>query len=121
MTPTMSDIASIVAIRFQISVQDLRGQSRRRLYAWPRQITILLATETTGNSLSVIGRYLSRHHTTVLFGRRAAAARISKNPKFAAEVESCRSLLIHRPGWKAGVAEAIRKNGVSHIAAASAL
>ncbi len=109
----MTDIAAIVALRFQISISDIRGPSRRRLHAWPRQIVMLLASEMTDRPGAQIARYLDRDHTTKLYGVRKARARIQTNPAFAAQVESCRALVIHRPSWKAEAARSIRENGLA--------
>ena len=113
MTPTMSDIASTVATRFQISTSDLLGRSRLRSHAWPRQIVMLLASEMTNKSGAGIARYLHRDHTSHLFGVRAAKARILADPEFAAQVECCRALVIHRPSWKIEAARSIRENGLA--------
>ncbi len=115
MTPTMSDIAETVATRFSITVQDIRGRSRLRSHAWPRQVVMLLASEMTSNAGANIGRYLNRDHTTVLYGVRNARARVETNPDFAAQVASCRALVACRPSWKAEAARSIRENGLAGL------
>ncbi len=113
MTPTMNDIVSIVATRFQISISDIRGRSKLRLHAWPRQIVMLLASEMTSNAGANIGRYLNRDHSTQIYGVRNARARMLTNPDFAAQVASCRALVACMPGWKAEAARSVREYGLA--------
>lgn len=112
-TPTMSDIASVVALKFQISVQDLRGPRRFRQLVYPRWVVLLLAQEMTQIPIARAARYLGRHHTTALYGIAAVKALSEVDADMAGAVNHCRALLIHRPSWKDEAARSIRENGLA--------
>ena len=90
----MATILRIVADHFGVSVTDLQGERRNRRVTWPRQIAMYLAREMAGASSPAIGRMLGgRDHTTVLYGCRYVASRISRRQDIAAEVEALRSVI----------------------------
>lgn len=81
--PTMREIAHRVAERNGVTVEDLRGPSRRRIHAWPRQEAMwlmhrVLTTKGTRRfSLPQIGYFLGdRNHATVIHGIRCHEARM---------------------------------------------
>jgi chromosomal replication initiator protein len=62
------DILSLVAARFGVSVDDLKGPSRSARCALPRQVGTLLLHEEAGLNRSEIGRLLGgRDHSTVSY------------------------------------------------------
>lgn len=66
-TPTLREITAKTARRFALRVADLRSHSRGRSLVTARGIAMLLARQTTDESLRQIGRYFGgRDHTTVL-------------------------------------------------------
>ncbi len=66
---TPDQILGQVAHYFGLEVAALRGRSRSRAIARPRQIAMYLIREETGESLPHIGKMLGgRDHTTVLYG-----------------------------------------------------
>lgn len=67
---TMRELADQVAFANGISVAALRGQGRCRFLAWPRQEFMYRAHVESRKSLTQIGAFLGRDHTTVLHGVR---------------------------------------------------
>lgn len=64
---TFSDIERAVSRHFSVTVDDLKGQSRARKMALPRQIAMYLCRDLTSASLPRIGEeFGDRDHTTVL-------------------------------------------------------
>jgi chromosomal replication initiator protein len=64
---TIKSIQDAVANMFNLSVEDLKRESRSREIAMPRKIAIYLAKLSTDASLSEIGReFGSKHPTTVM-------------------------------------------------------
>jgi len=64
---TIKSIQEAVAHLFNLSINELTGDSSRRVVAVPRQIAMYLAKQMTTASLSEIGLYFGgRHHTTVM-------------------------------------------------------
>lgn len=71
----MQKICREVCLANELSLAELRGPSRCRYVAWPRQDAMRLLQDA-GFSLPEIGRYLGgRDHTTILEGIRASKAR----------------------------------------------
>ena len=74
MSQSLACLIRIVANRAGITEADILGQSRLRKITEHRQFVMYLAHKR-GMSLPQIGRIMGRHHTTVLHGVRAEAAR----------------------------------------------
>jgi len=71
---SLACLIRIVANRAGITEADILGHCRARKFSNPRQFVMYLAHKR-GMSLPQIGRIMGRHHTTVLHGVRAEAAR----------------------------------------------
>ncbi len=77
---SLSVLADKVAIEYGVTVRALRGPSRLQCHTRPRQHLMALA-HAAGHSLPKIGAFLSRDHTTVLYGRDAHNSRLSTGDK----------------------------------------
>ena len=64
--PTPDVIISEVSRYFQVSVEDIKGQSRQKNIMTARHITAYLIRNLTNLSLPGIGTFLNRDHATVL-------------------------------------------------------
>lgn len=70
--PTMRELAEEVAHRHGLTLEDLKGPSRRQEISQPRQEAMALICAERRWSLPQIGRFFGgRDHTTVLHGARA--------------------------------------------------
>jgi chromosomal replication initiator protein len=66
---SLKKISMSVAEFYNISVEDLLKQSRRKEYVKPRQIAMYLARKEMGSSFPAIGEFFGgRDHTTVMHG-----------------------------------------------------
>lgn len=72
--PIVQRVCREVCDETGVSLNALRGRSREQAIVQIRHLAMYAAHER-GASLSQIGRYLGRDHTTVLHGVRAEAAR----------------------------------------------
>jgi chromosomal replication initiation ATPase DnaA len=77
---TMRELLAEVAQAHGLSVAELKGRNRTRPVAVARQLFIARAYATGRYSLPQIGRFLKRHHTTILHGVRAHAAKTGWRP-----------------------------------------
>ena len=66
-TITMDGIIETVAEFYNISVDDIKGDSRVAKLAYPRQVAVYLAKELTGESFPSVGAAFNRKHTTILY------------------------------------------------------
>jgi chromosomal replication initiation ATPase DnaA len=78
---SMASIAAIIAAKYELTVQELRGPGRFKYAAHPRQEAmwtmrqVKLADGSHRFSTTQIGRYFNRDHSTVVHGCSAYAAR----------------------------------------------
>ena len=64
---TILDIQKVVCSHYHIKLEDMKGRSRQRDIAFPRQVAMWLSRELTGLSLPKIGNeFGGRDHTTVI-------------------------------------------------------
>lgn len=81
----MKEIASEVAERHELTLEDLRGPSRYRTVAWARQEAMALIRAEGRYSYPQIGRFFGgRDHTTILVGVRHHEARQAAREGMAA-------------------------------------
>lgn len=71
---SMRRIAIDVAMKHQITIEELTGPKRHHRQAHPRQ-EAMFRMKRSGYSHSAIGRFFGRDHTTVMHGVRAHEAR----------------------------------------------
>jgi len=71
---SMRRIALDVALKYELSFEELIGPKRHQRQARPRQEAMFKMKEL-GHSHSEIGRFFGRDHTTVMYGVRAHEAR----------------------------------------------
>jgi chromosomal replication initiator protein len=85
---TVEDIQRAVAERFDSRISDLRGRSRQRHIAYPRQIAMYLCKELIPSmSLSEIGdAFGGKDHTTVLYAHQKIDKELKKNPETRRQV-----------------------------------
>jgi chromosomal replication initiator protein len=73
----VSQILKEVSQAYGVTINDLRGDSRLRHIARPRQIAYVRLRDETDLSLPAIGRIMgNRDHTTILYGIRETRKRI---------------------------------------------
>jgi chromosomal replication initiator protein len=91
---TLEDVIEAVADFYSLSSEDLKGRSRRKKVAKPRQIAMYLARQETNASLPQIGRALGgRDHTTVLYSINKIGKRIEMDEILHREILSIKKML----------------------------
>jgi len=88
---TMHEVAALVAEEFEVSVEDLRGPSRRRDHAHARFSAQALIRAEMGKSFPSIARFFRRDHTTVVAGVARAAALEANDRAFGAAMARLRA------------------------------
>jgi chromosomal replication initiator protein len=80
----IENIKRVVAEYYRISVRDLTGKKRSRIYARPRQMAMALARELTSKSYPDIGQeFDGRDHTTVIHACRQIDGLKESEPSLA--------------------------------------
>lgn len=97
--PTVEQIKRRLAACYNLTVEDLTGQCRRRNVARPRQLAMYLARKMANRSFPDIGaRFGGRDHTTVIHAVRKVEELMLAEPAYAREVqEVTRRLLAPEP------------------------
>ena len=91
------EIIGHVARHFGLEVDQVKGRSRKRDIARPRQIAMYLIREETDASLPQIGDLLDgRDHSTILYGCERVAELLEKNLDFRRDVMAVRQNLYDR-------------------------
>lgn len=81
--PTMDDICELVAKRFRVSVDDLRGRNLERNVSRVRQVAIYLTRELTMHKLWEIGGFYGlRDHSTILYAIERAQKSMDEDPRW---------------------------------------
>jgi chromosomal replication initiator protein len=83
----MDKIFRVVSTRYKVSPDDIKGKSRKENIATARHISVYLARQQTDLSLSAIGAYYDRDHTTIMNSSKTVEKTIHDNSAFAFEVE----------------------------------
>jgi chromosomal replication initiator protein len=92
-----SEIIERVAHHFGLEVSQLKGRSRKRDIARPRQIAMYLIRKETEASLPEIGEILDgRDHSTILYGCERVAELLEEDVSLRREVNALRQQLYDR-------------------------
>jgi chromosomal replication initiator protein len=91
---SIADVASLVADRFHVTVDQLKSKKRTQDVALARQVAMYVARETVGASLSMIGRaFGNRDHTTVMHACHKVSLLCNQDPKFRGRIKDLLSEL----------------------------
>ena len=76
---TVEQILKAVATVFQVSINDLKGSSRLKEVAIPRQVAMFLAKEYVKDSLVTLGLYFRKTHSTILHACKSIEGKIAED------------------------------------------
>jgi chromosomal replication initiator protein len=94
--PTVEQIKRRLAACYNLTVEDLTGQCRRRNVARPRQLAMYLARKIANRSFPDIGaRFGGRDHTTVIHAVRKVEELMLAEPAYAREVQDVTRRLLN--------------------------
>lgn len=93
-----SKIIQAISAFYELSIDELMGQSREKKVALPRQILMYLLREENKLSFPDIGKEIGdRDHTTVLHAHRKISREIKDNNKIKNDIEIIRNKLYAQP------------------------
>ena len=81
-------ILPIVCEIWGVDEAEIKGPGRQRKLTEPRQVAFWLSALHGENSLTVIGRFYGRDHTTVWHGVQMVMARLGRDPGFSHRVQT---------------------------------
>lgn len=87
---SIDNILKSVATVFQVRASDLKGLSRTKEVALPRQVAMFLAKELINESLVMIGEFFGRTHSTVLHACKSIQKEVGENETLRRQVEMVR-------------------------------
>lgn len=76
---SVEQILKSVAVVFQVKVSDLKGTTRTREIALPRQVAMFLACKLIKESLQMLGASFGKTHSTLLHACKAIEKRVSSD------------------------------------------
>jgi chromosomal replication initiator protein len=95
---TLDQVLLVVAEHYRVSVDQLRGTSRSRAIAFPRQMAMYLAREETDASFPQIGTFLgNRDHTTILYGYEKIASIVETDSSVRRDAMKIKASLYESP------------------------
>lgn len=87
---SVEEILKSVATIFEVKVSDLKGSSRTKDVALPRQVAMYLAKMLLDGSLMVIGESFGKTHSTILHACKAIEKKLASNEILRRQVGMCR-------------------------------
>lgn len=77
---TIESIIHIISFQFGLTINDIKGKSRKKNIVYPRQLAMYIARQITTFTVSEIGNVFNRDHSTVLHSIDAIEERKLNNP-----------------------------------------
>ncbi len=87
---TVEHILKSVAATFQIRITDLKGTGRTKEVALARQVAMYLAKELVKDSLTTIGAFFGKTHSTILHACKNIELKLSSDDLFRRQVDMVR-------------------------------
>ena len=87
---TVDAILKSVSSVFQVRVSDLKGHSRTKDVAIPRQVAMFLAKELINESLVMIGASFGKTHSTILHACKAIETKVSNDELLRRQIDMVR-------------------------------
>lgn len=87
---TVDAILKSVAAVFQVRVSDLKGHSRTKDIAIPRQVAMFLAKELICESLVMIGASFGKTHSTILHACKTIETKVSSDEMLRRQIDHVR-------------------------------
>lgn len=92
---TPSEVMVAVGNYYGVGLQQLKGDRRTKIVAWPRQVLMYLLVHELRLPLEEVGRLLGgRDHTTVMHARNKVEIELQTNPKLKTELVEVRKKIL---------------------------
>lgn len=94
---TVEQILKSVATIFQVRVNDLKGSTRTKQIAIPRQVAMYLAKNLVNDSLMSLGVFFNKTHSTILHACKTIEQKIAEDEKLKRQIDMVRRNLESSP------------------------
>lgn len=94
--PMVWEVIIDVAAHFDLTVEALRGPSRKQALAYPRQVAMYLAHEHCGKSYPQLAREFDRDHSTVIHAVQKIGALVDADAHIARDMERILAAIYRR-------------------------
>lgn len=84
---TADKVIAKVARKYEVSIEDIKGQKRTKQIATARHVAVYLIRELTNMSLPQMGKYFGRDHATILSSYNKIQEEIKKDALFDLEIK----------------------------------
>jgi chromosomal replication initiator protein len=92
---TPSEVMTLVGDYYRVTTQQLKGERRTKMVAWPRQILMYLLRNELRLPLEEVGRLVGgRDHSTVMHADSKVKVEMEVNPKIAAEIQDIKKRIL---------------------------
>jgi chromosomal replication initiator protein len=89
----IDEVRDLVCKYFKVDPFMLRSKSRKKIYAFPRNVYAFLCRQFTDHTAQEIGRSINRNHSTVLYASEVIGKKIRMDPKVKHQIEFLSSKL----------------------------
>lgn len=101
--PSVREVQAVIAKAKGLRVEHLRSPSRRRDWAYPRQVAVYLARELCGKSYPQLGRSFQRDHSTCVHAHQKITRLAQQNPALEIALNRYREAIAELVAAKAAV------------------
>lgn len=91
--PSIGEIMDATADEFGIEKKYMRAKIREYTYVMPRQVAMYLATAYFGYSSAEVGKWMRKHHSTVIYGRQNIERLMTWNARIRVKVDHLKNKL----------------------------
>ncbi|MBW1804048.1 MAG: chromosomal replication initiator protein DnaA, partial [Deltaproteobacteria bacterium] len=89
------DVKKLICQYYKMDPDMLRSKSRKKVYAYPRNIYIYLCRRYTDETLEKIAKTVDRSHSTIIYASELVESRIKTDSKMRRQVDFLRERLEH--------------------------
>jgi chromosomal replication initiator protein len=95
---TPVDIGELVCRYYKIDAEMLRSKSRKKIYAYPRNIYVYLCRRHTDENLENIAKSIERSHSTVLYASEVVEHKMKSDEKMRKQIDFLTQKLEEKKG-----------------------
>ena len=94
----LEDIKKLVSKYYKVDPEMLQSKSRKKVYAYPRNIYIFLCRQHTDETLENIAQTINRSHSTVLYASELVEHKTKTDQKMRSQIEFLSTKLVDMKG-----------------------